>query len=320
MRYSALLLCLCACTTLSNDEADRLQIYRRNAPLYFEGGKLEQAMIQVERGLEIDPDDYKLNVIKGAVLVRASEQNPKLLERGSKQLEKIYDWRSPMRHEKYMLFFYGLARQGQGQRHLQEANRFEAKAERSGIEEVRKENYDLAKEERRVATADLTQADELLGYLAERGELLRLVHSHRMQIARQLRNDKRFKTSVEAFFVASAKEQEVVEADVKQTETPDYEAQQYKTLQDLQAEEADVRALYAEWLFQRKNFDQALAQLNRALQIDPGRSVEYWNRGRVLVELKKTEDAKADFRRFLATSTLPAADSRMTYATKAITR
>ena len=103
---------------------------QRNAPIYFEGGKLEQAMIQAERGLEIDPDDYKLNAIRGAILLRASEDNPKLLDQATEQLAEVYDRRSPRRHEPYVLLYYGLAQQKQGLKNLGEAIRLEDRARR----------------------------------------------------------------------------------------------------------------------------------------------------------------------------------------------
>ena len=81
------LLLLCGCKTTTLEQQEMLTACQRNAPIYFEGGKLEQAMIQAERGLEIDPDDYKLNAIKGAILLRASEDNPKLLDEATSALD-----------------------------------------------------------------------------------------------------------------------------------------------------------------------------------------------------------------------------------------
>ena len=44
---------------------------------------------------------------------------------------------------------------------------------------------------------------------------------------------------------------------------------------------------------------------NRVLELDPSRSVDYFNRGKVLLELRRNEDAKEDFRRFLRLTNLP---------------
>ena len=318
MRPYALLLFLCGCSTLSSEQADRLEICQRNAPLYFDGGKLGQALIQVERGLEIDPDDYKLNVIKGAVLLRASERDPKMLDQATEILERVYDWRSPMRHEPYELFYYGLARQKQGLRHLGEAIRLEERAQRAPNPEQHEQLLSEAKQQRESAMTELAKADELLTVLIERGELLRMAHNHRLQIARQIGNDKQVQESAEAFLKQMAEERAFVEADLKRTVIPDYEAQQYKYLQDLKQEELDVRALYADWFFHQQKYKEAAEQLDVVLELDPTRSDNYYNRGRVRMELKQLEDAKSDFRRFLATSQLPASSSKKTYATQAL--
>ncbi|MGK0300101.1 MAG: Tfp pilus assembly protein PilF, partial [Planctomycetota bacterium] len=76
----------------------------------------------------------------------------------------------------------------------------------------------------------------------------------------------------------------------------------------------------ADWLFHRKNFNDALAQMEAVVKLDPTRSDNYYNRGRVRLELKQVDDAKSDFRRFLATSQLPASSSKKSFATKVLTR
>jgi tetratricopeptide (TPR) repeat protein len=81
-----------------------------------------------------------------------------------------------------------------------------------------------------------------------------------------------------------------------------------------------VRALVADWHFHRKEFTLALTHIDRALELDPTRSDNYYNRGRLHTEMQAWDLAKADFRRFLATSRLPATSPRMTRATKALLR
>jgi hypothetical protein len=58
--------------------------------------------------------------------------------------------------------------------------------------------------------------------------------------------------------------------------------------------------------------------LDRVLQIDPARSVDYYNRGRVLLELQRQSTAKDDFRKFLATTNLPADNQKVTFAMAAL--
>lgn len=319
-QYCLPLLLLCGCTTFSNEESKRLADAQHFATTYFEGGKLGQTLIQVERGLDIDPDDYKLNALKGSVLLRISLLNNKKLDEATEILERVYTWRSPMRHEPYELFYLGLARQKQGLRHLGEAIRVEDRARRAADKKKHAEFVEQSKTERVAANDQLTNAMEVFDVLIERGERLRLTHNHRMQVARQLGDNDKFLESAEQFFKISKKEQDFVRGEIERTPTADYEAAQLVALRELEHEELDVRALVADYHFHRKDFKTALEHIDRALRLDPTRSDNYYNRGRLHIELANTEDAKKDFRRFLATSQLPASDSRMTYATKALMR
>ncbi|MCK5942582.1 MAG: hypothetical protein KAI24_11465 [Planctomycetes bacterium] len=316
MRRYALLLLLCGCSTLSPEQEEMLVTCKRNAPIYFEGGKLEQAMIQVERGLDIDPEDYKLNAIKGAILLRASERNPKLLDRATRQLEVVFERRSPLRHEPYVLLYYGLAQQKQGLRSLGEAIRLEDRARRTP--DKRDELLAQAQQQREQAEQRLEDADGLLQHLLDLGALLRVTHKHRLQIALQRRDDKQFEESAKAFLKESAKEQAVVRAKVENTLTPQFEAEQTALLQDLRAEEIEVRALYADWLFDRRQLEATLAQLDRVLELDPKRANDYYNRGRVLMALERKDAAKRDFRLFLSMSQLPDDNDKKTYAVHAL--
>ncbi len=320
MRQYCLLLLLCGCTTFSNDELDRLASAQRNATSYFQGGKLGQTLRQVERGLDIDPDDYKLNVLHGAVRLRRSGTNVKEIDAATAILERVYEWRSPMRHEPYELFYLGLARQKQGLRNLGEAIRVEDRARRA-VEPEKKTEFESQSAAARAAAQDqLTKANEVFDVLIERGERLRLTHNHRMQVARQLGDGDKFKESAKAFFKITAKEQKFVKDEIARTETPDYESAQYVALKQLTQEELAVRALVADWHFHRKEFTLALTHIDRALELDPTRSDNYYNRGRLHTELQAWDLAKVDFRRFLATSQLPATSPKMTYATKALLR
>jgi hypothetical protein len=127
MRTLPLCLLLCACSSLSSDERQRLADYQRNALLYFEGRRWNQAMIQVERGLELAPGDYKLTSLKGGILLLASGDargtDHRQLDEASRLLAELFDERSLARHEPHLLLNYALAQQKQGLRHLGEALR-----------------------------------------------------------------------------------------------------------------------------------------------------------------------------------------------------
>lgn len=322
MRSIALLSLLCACSTLSSEDRERLASHQRNAALFFDGGRLEQALNQIEKGLELDPEDYKLLALKGAVLLRASGDvqgtDHRLLDQATQVLEEVFSRRSASRHEPYVLLNYALALQKQGLRHLGESIRCAGEADRA-VETGRQETLRVeANDSRRRAYDLLGRADGMLAVLIDRGELLRLAHKHRLQIARQLGDDAGFVAETNAFLAQNATEQAFAQREIERTTTPGYEQGQLQLIGQLRDEELDVRALLAEHHYAHREYEAALAQLNRVLELDPTRSVDYYNRGRVLVELQQSEAAKADFRRFVMRSTLPASSDKMTYAVRAL--
>lgn len=318
MRLIAPLLLLCACTTLSTDELAQLEAHQRNAALFYEGGKLDQALDQAERGLALEPDDYKLNAIRGAVLLRGSGDDHRLLDQATAQLAEVYDWRWPLQHEPYLLLFYGRAEQKQGLRRFAEAIRLEDQGTRAADPERQRELKQQAEALRTEARERLLFADEVLSYLVERGELLRVTHNQRLQIASQLGNDAQFLASSKAFFEQTATDQKVTRELIERTTTPAFEQEKLKELQDLLDEEADARAMVSDWQFRRGEFTESLAHINRVLEIDPQRITDYYNRGMVHYALKDLEKAKADFRLFLGASPLPATSEKKLFAAKVL--
>lgn len=319
MRHAALLLLLCSCSSLSHDEQQQLGSHQRNAKYYLEGGRLDQALDQIDRGLALAPDDYQLRAMRGTVLLRQSgsalSTDHKLLDQATAVLEQVYDTRSPSRHEPFVLLPYALALQKQGRRHLGEELRLRGQASRAVDPDQQLTKADA---ERAEARDLLTRADGVLDVLIGRGEVLRPAWNHKLQIAQDLRDDNAFVTAAQAYLEQAAKDQAAVRQEIDRTMVPAYEAEQMQQLRTLQAEELEVRALLADHFFSRKQYEGALGQLNRVLELDPQRSTDYYNRGRVLMELGRGDDAKADFRKFLATSTLPASSDKVTLATRAL--
>jgi tetratricopeptide (TPR) repeat protein len=319
MRYAVLLLLLCGCSSLSHEERQLLTSHQRNAKYYFEGGRLDQAMDQIERGLGIDPDDYLLRALRGTVLLRQSgsalSTDHRLLDQATATLESVYEERSPSRHEPFVLLPYALALQKQGRRRIGEELRLRGQASRAP------DAGDLlaqADAEREAGRELLLRARDVLAVLIDRGEALRSAWNHQLQIAQDLGDDLVFVTAANAYLEQAAKDQAAVRAEIERTMVPAYETEQVKRLRGLTDEELEVRALLAEHLYSRRQFDAALVQLNRVLELAPQRTIDYYNRGRVLLELQRLEDAKADFRKFLATSTLPPSSDKVTLAMKAL--
>ena len=321
MRHAAFLLLLCACTTLSTEQRDQLASYQRNAKLYWESNLLGQAMGQIDKGLELEPDDYLLNSLKGGILLKASASSQgtdhRRLDEATELLAKVYDERSPMRHDRHLLFNYGLALQKQGRRHLGEAIRLRGEATRS-LEP--RPLLDEAEEHQAKADEQLTTAAEVLTVLIDKGELLRLSRYHLLLIAQDRRDDRAFAEHAQEYLKQMQKEQDAVQKQIAQTQQIGFEHERSQDMRALKTEEMEVRGLLAEHHYARKDFKTAEQMLDRVLQIDPARSVDYYNRGRARLEQNRVEEAKADFRKFLATTTLPATSDKTMFATMALDR
>lgn len=322
MRRSFLLLALlAACSSLSSEDRQRLADFQARALLYYDRNHLVQALDQIDRGLEIEPDDYKLTSLKASVMLQlsgtATSTDHQKLDEATRLLEQVYEQRSSRNHEPHLLLSYGLALQKQGRRHLGETIRLAGQAARAKPDEkdalVRQ-----AEDERALAKQLLTQAGEMFDVLIERGEVLRVAHNHRMQVARDLGDTPRFTSEAEAYFVQAKAAQDVTQRRIEQTGDAAFEQEQLQWLQNLREEEMEVRGLLGQFYYEQKQHQAALDQLNRVLELDPKRFADYYNRGRVLLELGRLDDAKADFRKFLADPTLPASSEKVTFAVRTL--
>ena len=127
-----------ACTNLSYDQRKSLADHQQNAALYYERGLYGQAIAQVDKGLELDPDDYKLKSLKGAILLRSvgtgGTQDQKRLDEATRILTEVYDERSDARHEPHVLLNYGQVLQKRGNRRIGRAIQLEGDATRQANE------------------------------------------------------------------------------------------------------------------------------------------------------------------------------------------
>jgi tetratricopeptide (TPR) repeat protein len=289
-----------ACASLSTEESERLATIQRNAALYWEGGKLGQALSLAERGLDIDADDYKLQTLRAAIHLRMSSpsgaDDQRMLDLALSEFEDIDDQRSLSRHDGFQLFFHGIARQKQGLRLLRDAER---------ARHAVPPDEDAAAELREDADREFDRANELLTELIERGELLRLAHFHMLQVAASRADGEGVLRHGEAYLEAAKQEQAYTKNEIDQTMVFRYEVEQKRSLASLLQEEAQVRSFLAERLQTRGQLQAALEHLDRILTIDPTRTADYFNRGMLLERLARLNDAQRDMRRFLATTSLP---------------
>jgi len=320
MRHTALLLLLCSCSSLSTAEAEQLALYQRNAKLYWEGDHLSQALGQIQLGLNLAPDDYLLNTLRGAILLRESGPSQGLehqqLDEATAILARVYDTRWPGRHEPALLFNYALARQKQARRQLGEARRLAATPDDTN---GRSTAAQIA-EHRRLAEQQFDEAEEVFQVLIERGEVLRLCYKSLLIAAQDRGNDQAMAKYAKDYLEQVAKEEAYHQAEIDRTNEPGYEKDQKELLDQLLQEELGVRSLLAQHSYLRKKYDVALTMLNRILVLDPKRSTDYYNRGRVLQHLGREQEAKVDFRKFLATTDLPPSDQKTIFAASTLSK
>jgi tetratricopeptide (TPR) repeat protein len=324
MRHAAVLLFLLAgCSSLDDEQRTRLASHQAQAKIYYEGGDYGRALDQVERGLELAPDDYGLLSMKGGILLlrssNASGTDHKLLDQATELLQRQLDERSLARHEPHLLLNHARAQQKQGLRHLGESIRLDGQATRAPVAEAGAFRQKAAAE-RELANHHLDEATRVLDAMVERGELLRIVHNHRLQIAMQRGDDKSFEAAVKSYLDLSAQAIDVTQKRIAEAKNVDYENEQMRVRRELLDEEREVRNLIAEFHFARKNFKDARLQLDKVIELDPRRFADYYNRGRVLLELGLVEEAKADFRRFLADPSMPASNDKAVFALKVVDR
>ncbi|MGE3170998.1 MAG: hypothetical protein AB7O97_00125 [Planctomycetota bacterium] len=316
MRSLLLLLpLLAACSSLSSEDAQQLAAYQRRAGIYFEGGKYDQALGQVQRGLELDADDYKLRSIRAAILLRTSgpaggREHPRL-DASLDEFAEVFAQRSPSRHDRHVLFYYALAREKQGMRKLSEAAR---------VDRTQPDADELTATATAASEAAFEGAVELLSVLLERGEIPRLCHFHLLQIAAARGDSAGILAHGDAYLTAAAAEQERVELELDQTTVYGYEQDRKRSLEALRQQEVAVRTMMAQQLYQKGDYAAALPHVDAVLRIDPSRSDDHYNRGLILLELGRIDAAKADMRTFLATTSLPPDSPKVVDAVQALTR
>lgn len=309
----SLLPLLAACTSLSSDEQAQLASYQRNAGLYFDGGKYDQALGLVERGLAIDADDYKLRSMQASIHLRLSGpvagQDQRLLDQSLTEFEAVFSERSLAHHDRHLLFYYALCRQKQALRRFAEAARVDPKLE-DAIEQRHAIEAD--------ANAQLAGAEELLQELLSRGEIPRLCHYHLLQVAALTNDGDAILLHGEQYLAAAAADQQRTSEELERTNVYGYEVDRKNLLRSLREEEIAVRTTLAQQLYARRDFTKALTHVDAVLAIDPTRSDDHYNRGLILRELGRHDESKADLRTFLATTALPPDSPKVTDAVRAL--
>ena len=313
-----LVLSTSACTIfgLSAEERASLAQHQERASLYYGANRLPQALDQVRQGLEIDPKDYRLNTVKGYCLLRQANdarfattpaRRRALLDDARAAFDATLALRKFEDHSPQVLLGDALlheelartARQGKVEAE-EDLKRTGATAQDRALAEIRVQEHDLEMQQH------LARAERALQQLLKRGDVLMLAHKHMMNV-KALRGDYAGAVEQGQLFLercrsAQAQKQKLYESTLQIGS--EYQAAQ--ELNSLVDDELLVRSQLAHLHYDHGRYDLAVAELDRILQIDPSRSIDYYNRARAEFEVGKHDEAFRDLQKFLATHELPA--------------
>ncbi len=335
MRAYALLLfstlTACGVIGMSAQQQAQLTAFQQNAKLYYDGGNFDQALHQIRRGLDLDPDNYNLLQLRAWCFLRMARNNKTLVERAIAEFDSLMALRSIDSHGPQTLLGFALLQQYLGQEQQDQADVLQeeiGRIEAGGPEALGKKARMGEHLER--AAARYEQARTMLQELLDRGDVVLLARFHAMQnealtmkLQRALGNEEAARHHYELalahggdYLQRLEREQRRMREVYEQTRDIAQEQTLQMELQALIDDELKGRDYLANLYFNNGDYAAAVAQQDRILTLDPTRSVDYYNRGRSLEMLGRPSEAKRDFERFLATTRLPEGNPRISHAVK----
>jgi tetratricopeptide (TPR) repeat protein len=304
--------------SLDKEQEQRLTQFQSNAQLYYDGQRYDQSLDMVRKGLDLDPEDYKLLSIAGWCHLQLSERDPDQLVRAESYFDQVYDQRDPMSHMPHVLLGFAATKQRLGKEHQRLATTLLSEVESRDLPKTEQTiRSSRAEEHGKRARAYWDEAIHLLDILIEREDLLRFAHKLKMETYVEIGDYEKAVEHGELCLLRNADEQEIKNATIRETLVAAAERKARTELQELIDQEERVRSALAEMHYRKGDYAASLAQLDRLLSMDPTRSTDYYNRGRALQELGRIDEAHRDFEKFLGTTRLPSEDSRVAFAYEA---
>lgn len=299
----------------SSEDRDRLALFQANASLYYEGKRYDQALVEVEKGLEIDPYDYRLLSTAGWCWLFKAEGSEELLLRSEQYFDDLYASRSPEDHGPPVLLGYALCKQRLGVIHDRRARQLTAEAQGIALDEAAKVVREArATEHAGKARAYLASATKGFEALVEREETLRFAYKGLMEIS-VLEGD--YQNAVYYGDLCLQRIDRVKSNLLRIIETTQlaaYEREKRAERDELIAQELRVRSALAEMHFRQENYRGAVEHLDMLLVWDPSRDTDYYNRGRAYEALGEHERARSDYDKFLQVTELPMNNERVQHA------
>ncbi len=308
---------------LSEEDQTRLDIYRKNAKQYFEeasasdrASEYYRSLDQIDKGLAIVPDDYRLKHQRAMCFLMLGKRDPKRLPEAEQAFKDVMAMRTDANHDPKTILGYGLTlhRLGYIERTHAEILEDEIKLGGAGTSDSN-DPQARASEHRNRAKAYLHSAELQLLKLLEKEDFVDLAHRHLMNL-KELQGDRTAaKKHGAAFLVECRKQRDHWEKKYKATTVFRYERNVVvPALEDLDRNELEVQDALSFMCQQDRNYKQAIKHLDRMLAMQPNRPIYYYNRGDCYRALGEDAAAKRDFKKFLGTTALPPQHPKVKHA------
>ena len=320
---------------LSRTDRLALSRYQELAQHYYGGGQLAQSWDQVQRGLEIQPDDYKLQKVAGWIRLRQAEVRPELLDDAAGWFAKLEQQRRRRDHSREFFLGNGRVHLMLAQRVLRRAELLEREAEATGLSESERAQKlaKVAENRESIAPRHLATARDSLEELVERTELPRLAHYHLVHVHVLYEGITTSDSKARAEHHASIEKHALACTDrilklksrnADLLESTATSASQEANIRDENAElddmELRVRTTLSALYYDDSDFHKSISQLDLMLTIDPSRAFDYYNRARAYRRLGDKERAKWNYDRFLSRTRRPPGDTLVEEAVEFIAR
>ncbi len=342
-RFLAVALSLLAgsCTAfggLSNEESERLAGYTERAERYFASKDYPRASQQIEKGLKVDAYDYRLNQLRGQILLRQARSDPARFRDALRQFERVRGLRSDGEHDYLTFLGLGQANQGLYQLHRRRWREFQAKAGRSpkGSPE-RREARAKAEENLRLARRYLDAAERAFQHMVELGDGLVQARRYLFKIAADRIQDLEGKARERQFDEAISKglayldlvlarkkhyrnKEEEGAAGLPAPLQIDLENEARRRRREYEMQEIECRGILHALYYHSGRYAKAIQHLDALIALDPTRAPEYYNRALCHYKLGHLEEASRDFQDFLRLTSLPFDAPKVREASAYLTR
>ena len=305
-----------SCGSFSSPERTKLaNDFYDNAHTYYRGRDYRRSTDQITRGLEVDPDHYKLNQLQGKVLLQQARSNQELFTQALEVFQRVRGLRGD--HDYELTLDIAQAQQGLYFLHRRKAKQLRAESLASGLSATER-THKLAKadENRKLALDHMNEAAREYKALIDAKDLGVFPAMERLFL---LEIDRAYDLEGEARTQQLRRAAKIGE---KYLEQNDYRQKHYKVMVDITSNalqeregrrrvrefrrrEVAFRREYGRVLFELEDWKAAAKELDRILDVVPTSADDYLSRARCRAKLGQTTEAKRDIEHFLRLTKKP---------------